>query len=119
MADILSPEDALRSAAGLCESEANRWSHDDKTSHHWRAVAVQLRAQLLIVQVEGMRKLQPAIRDTDICGECGHGAAMHEWETENHSCCLAAVDGSFGTKNRAPCMCMGFKPSTQSAEMKG
>lgn len=59
---ISNPEDAMRDAAGLCESEANRWSHDDKTAGHWRGVAVQLRAQYLTMQVIRLRN-ESAERD--------------------------------------------------------
>lgn len=52
---------------------------------------------------------QPAIRDTDVCGNCGHGVALHEWEDEVTSSCLARANGSFGTKDAPPCMCPGFK----------
>ncbi len=53
--EIANLTDALTSAAGLCESESNRWSHEDKTARHWKAVAVQLRAQLIISEVKQAR----------------------------------------------------------------
>lgn len=61
-AEISNPEDAMRDAAGLCESEANRWSHDEKTARHWRGVAVQLRAQYLTMQIIRLRN-ESAERD--------------------------------------------------------
>lgn len=58
---------------------------------------------------------EPAIKDSTICGNCGHGIAMHEWHDEVTSCCLARANGSFGSKDAQPCMCPGFKPSIKPA----
>jgi hypothetical protein len=39
---------AVNSAKGLCESQANRWEHHDpKTAQHWRTVAIHLGALYL------------------------------------------------------------------------
>lgn len=57
----IAPEwlDAVNSAKGLCDSEANRWEHAQPgTSQHWRSVAIRLGALWLAGECVGVKAEQ-------------------------------------------------------------
>ena len=53
--------EAMELAAGLCQSEANRW-HGTKPGEHWQNIATRLRGTAVAIQV--------FLNDTEAVREC-------------------------------------------------